>query len=80
VLPNQEWIQGNPGVYTPSPPLLRNDFVPLSFTNLVYSYTMEGNKKCPIYPCTPSFKKNFWIRPGCYLAKIPLLGERRERK
>jgi hypothetical protein len=33
------------GVYTP----FRNDFVPLSFANLVHSYKMEGIKKCPIY-------------------------------
>jgi hypothetical protein len=37
-------------VYTP----FRNNFAPLSFTNLVYLCAVEGTKKCPIYPCSCS--------------------------
>jgi hypothetical protein len=48
-------IQGDSGVYTP----FRNDFVPLSFANLLFPHTMEGTKKCPIYPCNPSLKLIF---------------------
>jgi hypothetical protein len=42
---------------TPPPPL-KNDFVPFSFANLVYSYTMEGAKNCPICLCTSSLNKS----------------------
>jgi hypothetical protein len=48
---------GGGGLWECSPPFRIQEWcLPLPFTNLVYSYTMEETKKCPIYPCTPSFK------------------------
>jgi hypothetical protein len=37
-------------------------YTPFLVANLAYSYTMEGTKTCPIYPCVPSLEKS-WIRP-----------------